>query len=412
MKLFLQKYSVMINNTLYLFLLKGVAIILPIFVFPYLIYKLGDQQYGKIMWAFAISEIFIVFIKFGFDTLIVKVVSENRNKKEILSNIISYVTFLKTILFIAVSIVLIFLLQIDKFFDNLDIFVAFAFFIFFESMFPVWYFQGIENMKYIAIVTALSKMIFAIGVFIFVKQTSDYIIVPILYSATSFIAFIIGYYVMVVKHKLSLNLICLKKRYFSLKDCFFIFLSNVVTMLRTRLLIILIENYIGHAGVGYFDLSLRVVNTILSPFHILTQVVYPHIALTRNILFVKKILLFLFFTSFGLFILFFFGADMLIKALNINVLEFKILFQILILTVPIGAISFFLSNNILIIFNKIDKNLLIVFISFLIFLLSLVCLNKNSLNSYAYSLIIYSTLELAFRFFLSFKIIFKTSYNK
>lgn len=383
----------MINNTLYLFLLKGVAIILPIFVFPYLIYKLGDQQYGKIMWAFAISEIFIVFIKFGFDTLIVKVVSENRNKKEILSNIISYVTFLKMMLFIAVSIVFIFLLQIDKFFDSLDIFVAFIFFIFFESMFPVWYFQGIENMKYIAIVTALSKMIFAIGVFIFVKQTSDYMVVPILYSITSFIAFILGYYVMIVKHKLSLNLICLKKRYFSLKDCFFIFLSNVITMLRTRLLIILIENYIGHAGVGYFDLSLRITNAILSPFHILVQVVYPHISFSKNIDFLQKFILFLFFVSFGASFLVFVYTDLLIQLLNINISAFKNLFQILIFTIPIGALSFALSNNIFVIFNKAKQDFYIVVFSFLSFLVFLLFMNKNILDTFVYCFVLYAFLE-------------------
>ena len=37
-------------------------------------------------------------------------------------------------------------------------------------MFPVWFFQGIEEMKVISILNVIAKTIFTVGIFIFVKR--------------------------------------------------------------------------------------------------------------------------------------------------------------------------------------------------------------------------------------------------
>ncbi len=49
-----------------------------------------------------------------------------------------------------------------------------------QALFPVWYFQGIERMKYITIVNVSSKLIFALLIFFVIHKESDYIYVPLM----------------------------------------------------------------------------------------------------------------------------------------------------------------------------------------------------------------------------------------
>jgi PST family polysaccharide transporter len=49
--------------------------------------------------------------------------------------------------------------------------------------FPVWFFQGMEKMKYMTLVNVLGKTIFTISIFVFIRQKEHYLFVPLIYSA-------------------------------------------------------------------------------------------------------------------------------------------------------------------------------------------------------------------------------------
>src|SRR5690606_19311017 len=66
----------------------------------------------------------------------------------------------------------------------------------FEVFFPIYYFQGTEQMKYITIVTLISRLLFFICIFIFIKQESDYILFPILNLLGSVIGILVSFYLL------------------------------------------------------------------------------------------------------------------------------------------------------------------------------------------------------------------------
>ncbi len=342
---FFKRYKLLLQNFSYMVILRVLTLILPLVTFPYLIKTLGSEKYGLVMWAWAISQFFIVWVKFGFDNLGVKLISENRENKQKLSQIFSTINYIKLLLFALCSIVFfIMLFGFEKIAVNKTLFLYFYIFIFFEGMFPVWYFQGIENMKVMSILVALIKLLFALLVFIFVHQQSDFLFVPMLYTIGSIIASGIAYFLILRKDKIYFCKVKLKPIIPLVKESFYIFLTTIGNITQSSLTIILIERYLGLSSVAFFDLSIKIINILLTPFHIISQVLYPHIAKTKDMGLIKKVLILITFISFMVAIIFSLNATWISSLVNYEIqTELSGIMKILVFIVPLGALSSLLS---------------------------------------------------------------------
>ena len=406
------KYHVMIYNFSYLVLLRGLTLVVPLLTYPYLIRVLGTNNYGLVMWAWAIAELFIVFIKFGFDTLGIKLISENRDNKMEVSKIFSQIIYIKIGLFIfSMLIFLLLTINIDKIANHHDLFLYFIAFIFFESMFPVWYFQGIENMKIMAILVSLIKLSFALLVFIFIHNETDYIKVPILYALGSMIANGIAYF-LIYKHNIKFTSIkVLLSSLPILKESFYILFSTIGTVLRDRVTIILIEKYLGLSSVAYFDLALKIINILLTPFHIVSQVIYPHIARTKDMIFLKKVILRL--LSISIFIVAIFHYNLEQIVLLVNGCFSQDLFDLmgmLIFIVPIGLLSLLIGDNILVVYGFAIHTLYSMIFAVIGYSILYLLLGHNTTYNFAILFISYFIFELLSRVF-SAKLILQRKKN-
>jgi len=349
-----QKYQVMIHNFSYLTILKGLTLVLPLITFPYLIQTLGANKYGLVMWAWAIAQIFIVFIKFGFDTLGVKLISENRDNKQKVSQIFSQITYVKIgLILVSLMIFLGLFFTIDKISLNQELFLYFSLFVLFESMLPIWYFQGIENMKIMAILVSSIKLIFALLVFVVIHDESQYLYIPILYAVGSFFSNIVAYYIIMVKDKIKIVSIKIKETYSMIKESFYILFATLGTVLRDRVTINLIEKYIGFEAVAYFDIAIKIVNILLTPFHIVSQVLYPHIARTKDMILLRKVLFSSLLISFVVVSLFIYNIELIVTLVNGKLNQDLVnIMSILIFIVPLGLVSLLGTDSILIVHNK------------------------------------------------------------
>tara|TARA_B100001093_G_scaffold462331_1_gene477481 strand:- start:3788 stop:5023 length:1236 start_codon:yes stop_codon:yes gene_type:complete len=375
----------MIKNFSYISSVKSVSIILPLVTFPYLIRTLGAEQYGIVMWAWAVAQILIAFIQLGFETLGTKLVSENREDKKIISKILAQITFIKLILFALVICIIFFLLLFEKFNNHKSLFFAFMIFIFCESMLPMWYFQGIEEMKFVAISNLLTKLFFACSVFIFVYNSADYLLVAIFYGIGSMLSLLFSILI-ISKHKLNLVEFKLVEIINLTKESFIISSSTIGNALRDNVTIFLIQIYSGPVSVAYFDLACRVVNILLVPFHVVSDVIYPHIAKTRDLEFLKRVIAISLALSSFITVIFF---------ININTISFLLLgsynpiliniFKFLILVIPIGTLSALLSKNILVVFGASKYYAYAMFWSSMVYLtLFVVGYAADTLNLYLF----------------------------
>jgi Polysaccharide biosynthesis protein. len=94
-----------------------------------------------------------------------------------------------------------------------------------QVLFPTWFFQGMEKMKYITFLNILAKVIFTVAIFVFVKEASDYLYVPILNSLGFIIAGILGLWIVFRDFEISFKVPSLEILKYHLKDGFPLFLS-------------------------------------------------------------------------------------------------------------------------------------------------------------------------------------------
>lgn len=157
---------------------QGFNLITPLLVIPYIISVCGLENYGKSAFGMALTFFLIVFIDYGSDIIGVKAVATNRADRSALERIFATTysaKFCVLVLILAIMSVLFWFVPYfshDKFlfFLGLPILVG-------QFLNPTWFLQGVENFKQITVLNILSKVIYLVGIFCFVKSETDYIFI-------------------------------------------------------------------------------------------------------------------------------------------------------------------------------------------------------------------------------------------
>ena len=86
------------------------------------------------------------------------------------------------LLLVSFTLLITIVLSFDKFTSNWQVYI-FAFgMVVGNVLFPVWFFQGMEKMKYSTSLNIIAQVIFTIAIFIFIRGEVDFLYVPIINS--------------------------------------------------------------------------------------------------------------------------------------------------------------------------------------------------------------------------------------
>jgi len=171
------------ENFLSLSILRALNYLLPLITLPYLVRVLGPEKFGLIAFAQAFIGYFIILTDYGFNLSATREISIHRDEKEKVSKIFNSVMAVKFLLGMLSFIILALILTFIPKFGNDWLVYIFAFgMVLGNILFPVWFFQGMEKMKYITILNIVAKGIFTVCIFIFIRKMADYIYVPLINS--------------------------------------------------------------------------------------------------------------------------------------------------------------------------------------------------------------------------------------
>lgn len=363
-KLLSKDYKRILYNFLSLVILQGANYLLPLITIPYLLRVIGPEKFGLIAFAQAFIQYFIIFVDYGFNFSATREVSIHREDKEKLSEILTSVLLIKIFLLLLSFIILtVIVFSFDKFRKDWVIYY-FAFGIVLgQTLFPVWFFQGIEKMKYITVLNVLSKIIFTSLIFLLVKDINSYLYVPLLNSLGLIIASVLGIIIIFKKFNVYLTKINIKKTIFYLKDGWHIFLSSIGINIYKTTSIFLLGLFTNNKIVGYFYTAKKIIDLANNINAVLSQSIYPYTV--KNIKQKSMKRFFYFITAFILLytsiigIIFFFFADLIIEIISgekylESIISLKLMaFVPLIIGVNIPGVHILLGNKLDNIFSKI-----------------------------------------------------------
>ncbi len=270
---------ILLENFVSLSVLQVVGCILPLITVPYLVRVLGPEKFGLIAFAQAFISYFMVLSDYGFNFSATKKISIHRDNKDKVSEIFSSVMLIK-FCFSAISILIIGILvaAIPRFRNDWLIYILTFGTIIGNSLFPLWFFKGMENMKYITLLNILARTVFTISIFIFVKHQENYIYVPLLNSLGLISAGLLGLWFVRKHFNIRFIIPNINSIIEQLRDGWHIFISTIATSLYTVSTSFILGIFTNNTIVGYYSAGEKIILPLLHLKSSFGQTIFPRIS--------------------------------------------------------------------------------------------------------------------------------------
>jgi len=274
--------KVVAQNFFSLVLLQGANYILPLLILQYLVRVLGAEKFGLVMFAQSLALFLTVFVDFGFNISGTREISLARENKEKTGEIFLAIMFIKLgLLIIAFSILYLIINTFTRFSIDSEVYLFSFGVVVGQALFPVWFFQGIEKMKFVTFINILAKVIFTILVFFLVKSEDDYFKVPIYNSLGFIFAGIIGFGLSFKYFKYKLPTFNLVKRL--LVESSSLFVSNFATSLYTASNVFILGLFSGNIIAGVYASMEKLILAVKNVYIPLYQALYPWVARQEDV---------------------------------------------------------------------------------------------------------------------------------
>lgn len=267
--------SKLAQNGLWLMLLQGFNTIVPLVTIPYITRMFSKTAYGEFSIALNWVGYFQVVVEYGFGLSASRKIAMSK-KRENLSVIRSNVLFARLFLFFVCLFAFVILVYFSKTEKTQKMCMLILFFMVFSEVFQQsWFFQGIAEMKNIAIVSVISRTISVILIFIFIKSSNDLYLYCIFYVSTYLISSATGCFIVKRKYKVDF---CLTKRseiWAELIDAWPLFISSAMTKIFGSIGITILGFVATSEDVAVYSAIYKVPYVLTLLFSAMGQTLYP-----------------------------------------------------------------------------------------------------------------------------------------
>ena len=339
------------SNFLYLSAVQGANFLLPLITFPYLVRTLGIDMFGLLMFAQAFMVYFSMMADYGFNLSGTREISTHRNNLKRVEQIFSSIMLARLgLMLIGFVIMNIVVFSFEKFAANWLVYYLTYAMVIGSALFPVWFFQGMEKMKYITILSLVAKLFFTLSIFVIVDSPEDYLYVPLLNALGYISVGIISLWIIKKDFSVFIRPQRVKAVYIQLKRGWYIFISKISISMYTATNTFLLGVFTNDTTVGYYVIAEKVVRVSTFIFVPFNQAIYPHVihlvkfSKEDAIVIVKKVLKYTIVIAAIIWSILYFNASLIFNLIFDDIAyetvdTFKML-SILILVIPIASILF------------------------------------------------------------------------
>lgn len=317
------------GNFLSLSIYQALNFVTELIILFYLTNTLGVNKYGLISFAISFILFFQIITEYGFEHSGTRAISKYRDNPKKLQKIYSSINYVKIILSSICFVILLIIISVFEIFRENSIIYFLLFGLILQSiLFPMWFFRGIEKMKYITIINFIGKSVLIALIFLFINSEADYVLYPLFVLIVAiFIGFISQIFIL-KKYKMKFEIISLKDIKYQFSIGFFMFLvyfsTNIINNLNPFILGLLAD----YTDVGIFTTGYKIILIFVLIISLITTTVFPHIVKLvsqRNkqmeyyvFKFIKKVLIIIILIGAASFAFLFIFADLITGVLFIS----------------------------------------------------------------------------------------------
>jgi len=277
----IRKYFGLAENFISYFLFKAADAIIPLVVIKYLIDIVNLNNYGIYAFAYALIFYFQNVIQFGFDLSAVRTISliqdDKKKLSKVYSNVLTSQIYLSLFSFIVLGFLILFVPRIT---EHYIVYCFFFLLLIGELLFPMWFFLGMEKMRFMTIVNVISKSTFAILCFALIKTESQYIYISLYHSIGYLLAGIIAQIIVYKKFGITFKFSNFREVKLTIKEAWSAFLSMVSPTIYHNTSIFLVGAYGLPSFSGILEIGTKVLGAFKLVITIMTNVLFPY--LNRN----------------------------------------------------------------------------------------------------------------------------------
>jgi PST family polysaccharide transporter len=138
------------------------------------------------VFAQAFIQYFVVLTDYGFNLSATRTIASHHDENKIINETFNAIIMIKLSLALLSLVFLVLILSFAHTLakDWLLYMLTFGTVVG-NVFFPLWLFLGMEKMQYVVILNVASRLIFLLSIFIFIRDASDYLYVPLINSLGS-----------------------------------------------------------------------------------------------------------------------------------------------------------------------------------------------------------------------------------
>ncbi len=272
-------YKALVSNFSYLTMLQVAGYLFPLITIPYLSRVIGTTGIGRVAFGAAVITWFMSISTWGFNFTATREAARNRDDLKKLSVIFSNVFWARiTLALLCLAILLLLIVLIPSFNDNKLVILITYLTIPASILFPEWLFQALERMKYITILSLVSKFLFTLSIFIFVKEPDDYYLDPLMSVTGSFVAGCIALYIIIHKWGIKIVKPSIKVILRTIKGGTDVFINNFMPNLYNSMSYVLLGVFSGNSANGILAAGEKCLSICEQFLTILARTFFPFLS--------------------------------------------------------------------------------------------------------------------------------------
>lgn len=250
--------------------------LVPVLVIPLLLARVGLEGYGTIILAQGIMNFAVAITDFGLNLTGTRLISQAKGDLSLERTLTQKILVIKIVLLLGTFIGLAFLVKTVFPWQPYEYIILTSYFIVIgNTLMPVWYFQGIQKMTWLALLNFLSRVFYVGAVLFFIQSSDDLLWVNVCNGLGWCIAAFFGWVVLFIKMKFRFEKQSFKAIYEFGYQNVPIFLSEGVTTFYRNIGIVIAGFFLSAPLMGIYVIIDRIMMLIANSYTLVYRAIFP-----------------------------------------------------------------------------------------------------------------------------------------